>query len=65
MLLQLGFLQHEPKIQKAPVENESLSWYFVSSLRGLKPPVFFKLRCGAAKAAPFQNKLRAKFFIPL
>jgi hypothetical protein len=32
MLLQLGFLQHEPKIQKAPVENESLSWYFVSSL---------------------------------
>jgi hypothetical protein len=33
MLLQLGFLQHEPKIQKAPVENESLSWYFVSSLK--------------------------------
>jgi hypothetical protein len=32
-LLQLWLLQHEYKLQKAPVNYESLSWYFVSSLR--------------------------------
>jgi hypothetical protein len=31
-LLQLWLLQHEYKLQKAPVNYESLSWYFVSSL---------------------------------
>jgi hypothetical protein len=34
-LLQLWLLQHEYKLQKAPVNYESLSWYFVSSLRPL------------------------------
>jgi hypothetical protein len=43
MLLQLGFLQHEPKIQKAPVENESLSWYFVSSLKAIPKGMAFRL----------------------
>jgi hypothetical protein len=35
MLLSFWLLKHVYKINKAPVENESLSWYFVSSLRSL------------------------------
>src|SRR6202453_3830040 len=33
LLLQLRLLQHQSTLRKAPVQNESLSWYFVSSLR--------------------------------
>jgi hypothetical protein len=35
LLLRFQLLKHVYKINKAPVENESLSWYFVSNL---KPP---------------------------